>query len=288
MLLPFILLGLSICAVWLPAIPIADSRQIPPWTLLFAASIVAGLSANFLQWPAVASLGLLAVAAWSSSRLNNPALRRIATLAAIALALGLALHLLPGFKNPIVIKAATFSPDSTPFTQQANFDKGAAGLLMLALMVPRIGSLKDMRSSLKPVLLCAVLTVAIVMAAAYLVGYVRWNPKWPSVALTFLVVNLLFTCVAEEVFFRGVIQEKLASAFRRSTLSVWLPITISTIMFAIAHFGGGLVYVCLAGIAGLGYSIAYALTRRIEAPVLTHFAVNLVHFVGFTYPAIAR
>jgi membrane protease YdiL (CAAX protease family) len=37
-----------------------------------------------------------------------------------------------------------------------------------------------------------------------------------------------------------------------------------------------------------GYASAFAVTRRIEAAILTHFAFNAVHFVAFTYPAMAH
>jgi hypothetical protein len=33
---------------------------------------------------------------------------------------------------------------------------------------------------------------------------------------------------------------------------------------------------------------AYLRTGRIEASILTHFALNSAHFFGFTYPAAAR
>ena len=33
--------------------------------------------------------------------------------------------------------------------------------------------------------------------------------------------------------------------------------------------------------------MAYARTRRIEAAILTHIAVNATHFLLFTYPALA-
>ncbi len=48
------------------------------------------------------------------------------------------------------------------------------------------------------------------------------------------------------------------------------------------------LYVVVATLSGLGYSIAYAATRRIEAAVLTHFGVNAIHFFGFTYPHLVQ
>jgi membrane protease YdiL (CAAX protease family) len=46
--------------------------------------------------------------------------------------------------------------------------------------------------------------------------------------------------------------------------------------------------VLFATLAGLGYAAAYLRSGRIEGAILTHFALNAVHFVAFTYPALVR
>lgn len=288
MLVSFALLGPSIFAVWLPAIPVPAWRPVPPWVPLFAAAVIAGMFTGVLQWPGALSLAVLAALAWSSHNADNKSLRVVATLAVIVLALALALHAVPGFRNPVVIDAVRFSSDSAPFTQYANFDKGAVGLLLVALMAPHLTGLRDLRRIAEPSLLAALATVIAVLGVAVALGYVRWDPKWPPEALTFLTLNLLFTCVAEEAFFRGVIQEKLTQAFERFPRLAWLPVVISTLLFALAHARGGLPLIALAAMAGLGYSLAYAWTRRVEAAVFVHFAVNAIHFLCFSYPHIAR
>ena len=47
-------------------------------------------------------------------------------------------------------------------------------------------------------------------------------------------------------------------------------------------------YVVLVFFAGCGYGVAYKLGGGIEAAVGTHFIVNLVHFLFFTYPMLAN
>lgn len=288
MLVSFALLGPSICAVWLPSIRVPSWRPVPPWALLFAAAVVAGLLTGVLQWPGALSLVVLAALAWSARSVDNRWLKLFSILAVIVLALGLALHVVPGFKKPVVIDAVRFSVDSSPFTLYANFDKGAVGLLLLALMVPHLNGVDDLRRIAKPLLLAAMVTVVAVLGTVIAIGYVRWDPKWPPQVWTFLSINLLFTCVAEEAFFRGVIQEQLTQALEPHPRLIGLPILVSALLFGFAHAGGGLPLVALATLAGLGYSVVYAVTRRIEAAILVHFAVNAVHFVGFSYPHIAR
>jgi membrane protease YdiL (CAAX protease family) len=288
MLVSFALLGPSICAVWLPAIRVHSWPPVPPWVLLFAAAVIAGLSSGILKWPGALSLVILATLAWSGRSAGNRWLRRSSILAVIVLALALALHVVPGFRNLVVIDAARFSVDSAPFTLYANFDKGAVGLLLLALMAPHIGSVGELRRIARPLLLAVLATVVAVLGTAAAMGYVRWDPKWPPQVWTFLTINLLFTCVAEEAFFRGVIQEQLTKAIEGHPRFMWLPVVVSTSLFALAHASGGLPLVALAALAGLGYSVAYGITRRVEGAILVHFAVNAVHFAGFSYPYMAR
>lgn len=46
-------------------------------------------------------------------------------------------------------------------------------------------------------------TTVAVLRIGIVIGYVRPELKFPPIAFGFLATNLLFTCVAEEAFFRG-------------------------------------------------------------------------------------
>ena len=46
-------------------------------------------------------------------------------------------------------------------------------------------------------------------------------------------------------------------------------------------------YALLAGLSGAGYAVVFQRTARLEMAALTHFTVNAVHFLLFTYPALA-
>ena len=296
----FVLLGLAICVVWLPNISLAGNVALPPWVLAFAAAILAGLSEGALTPAALPFLAALAALTWASTAVSAQGWSTLLTTLAAFLAIALSLHLLPGFNNQPLIHAVKLSPDAAPFTQYLNFDKGTVGLLFLAAYAPRMRSLAELREVVRPTLVAIGGTVVLVFGAAMASGYVRPDLKLPALTLTFVAVNLLFTCVAEEVFFRGLIQERLArwverltataklgSRLQRSSALRWLPVAVSTVLFALAHFAGGPPLVLLAGLAGLGYAVAYMQTRRIEVAIATHISVNVFHFLGFTYPYVA-
>ncbi|MGV8346559.1 hypothetical protein ACV330_30375, partial [Pseudomonas aeruginosa] len=49
-------------------------------------------------------------------------------------AVGLFLHLLPGFANPRILDKAVVGPQSLPFTMYFNFDKALVPFLLLACL----------------------------------------------------------------------------------------------------------------------------------------------------------
>lgn len=284
----FLLLGLSICAVWLPAgIPMGASRRLPPWSPCFMAAVASGVMAGVLNGQAVLALVVLVGMAWMSRRTPSRAGRAAWSAAAVLLALALAFHLVPGFKNLLVAQGLQVSERSAPMSLYANFDKGAMGLVLLAFFSRRAVSRADWRGVARWGLGGAVVTAGVVIGAACATGHVAFDPKMPAIAPQFLAINLLFVCVAEEAFFRGMVQERLTVLVAGRASLGWVPVAASASLFGLAHAPGGMALALLAAVAGLGYSLVYAKTRSIEASVLTHFAVNAVHFIGFTYPYLS-
>lgn len=287
MLMTFGLLGLSICATWLEPMRIGNRFTLSPWLLPFIGAIVAGLVEAYLTWPALIGLGAFGIVAYMTSRPAASRLQQIlcGSLTAL-LALALALHVLPGFHNPLIVTNIQFSPDAMPLTQHANFDKAAVGLILLAFLTNRARTLGEWGDMLQRAFPVALVTIAVVIAAAVVAGYVRLDAKLSWYAPIFLATNLLFVCVAEEAFFRGFLQERLGKSLSGIRFGTLITIVCSAVLFGAAHLGGGMVYAGIATIAGLGYAYSYAVTRRIEAPILVHFGLNAVHFIGFTYPRI--
>jgi membrane protease YdiL (CAAX protease family) len=285
--LTFLLLALAVALVWLPAWRIGE-RRVFPWTVAFAAACAAGTLASprVLEPGALAALAVLAALAWGGAA--APRGRCAFVVLAALLALAMSLHLLPGFHPAVLFHDIRLTPDAAPFALALGFDKAAAGLLLLAAFSVRSMSWRQFSSQGSAIAVGAVATAAISIGIALAAGYVRFEPKWPAAAPAFLVANLLFTCVAEEAFFRGLIQERLMrlADARRQPAWNWIAIAVSTALFGLAHAGGGSTWMLVATIAGLGYAAIYARTRTIEGAILVHFIVNAAHFLGFTYPRL--
>lgn len=286
-MLSAVLLGLAVLAAWCP--PLAGRWPLWPW--LAAAAFGAGMVDGVFGGTALAVMAALAATVAAVHRMGHGRWRAALIVVAGLLAFALALHAVPGVANPLLARDVQVSAGAAPFTVWMSLDKGFAGLLLLSLC-PLAMRGADWRVTAQALLRVAPLTVLCVVGASLAAGLVRWDPRWvagwPAVTLPFLLGNLLFTCAAEEVFFRGLIQAHLQAWLRPHRGGVALAVLLTAALFGAAHLGGGPVYAAIAGLAGLGYGWAFARGGRIEAAILTHFIVNAVHFSGFTYPYLQR
>jgi membrane protease YdiL (CAAX protease family) len=283
--LTFGLLGLAICSVWFPPIQFGKHAALPPWPLLFIAAVVAGLFSGYVTWVGTIALFSFAILVYLAKEpLPNRALRAIAGVLVIIAALALALHVVPGYRPAVLIPGVKISADAPPFTLRANFDKASVGLLLVALLSNRVRSHSEWRFVFKRTWPIAGVTTALVVTVALAGSFVALDPKLSQYTPVFFATNLLFTCVAEEAFFRGFLQERLTSLLKHVRFGSPIAVVCVALLFGLAHLGGGPTYMLFASMAGIGYGWVYASTRRIEVPILLHFSLNAVHFLGFTYP----
>lgn len=290
MLLTTLLLGLAICAVWLPDLPVTPRTRLPPWTLLLAAATAAGLASGVLDARGALCVAVLCALAFGSVHAPQPVLRRVLVGATVLLALALGFNKVPGFQPSVFAQDVQVSPGAPPIRLSAHFAPGLAGLVLLAFFARRARSLRELASVLPRALAIAVATTMVVVGAAWATGYVRFDPKLPAITAAHLAKILLWTCVVEESFFRGVVQHGLAQLrpLRERPQLAWVPVAIASLLFGLAHLPGGWTYAGLAALAGVGYGWAYARTGLIEAAMLAHFAVNATHFLLFTYPQLLQ
>ena len=282
------LLALAVLALWLGGGDRASAVRRNVWLLPWVASLAVALAFGIVQPVGLVWIAALAAAAWGFLRPSANRWQLVtAGVALLVLAAGLSLHRLPGFNNPRVISSVRFSADAIPFTLYLNYDKTLVGLFILGWCHARMTRAVEWRAMLAAAAPRAVGVIALLMVLSVAAGYVRFEPKFPADTWLWLWVNLCFTCLAEEALFRGFIQAQLQRLWQGRSWGAGLALAVAAVSFGLAHAAGGAAYVALATVAGLGYGWIYQRTRRIEASILTHFALNTVHFFAFTYPALS-
>ncbi len=277
----FITLTLALALLWAPA-----RAWIVPGALALMFALVGGLI------DLRGLIGLLAFAAACIAANRARGLLMVVVTHAIMLAIGagLFLHLLPGIDNPRVVSEAVLSAGAAPYSKYLNFDKGVAGLFLLGLYAPdRLTSDEGLRH-LPGLVWRFAITTTIVMALSLALSFVRWDPKLPSWWPLWTWSMIALTALPEEAVFRGVVQTWIARWLTGAEVAQapLIAMTVAGLLFGIAHIAGGPAYVLLATVAGLGYGWVYASTRSIGASIAAHTGLNIIHFLFFTYPALAR
>ncbi len=281
-LFSYLFLYLTVLLLWVPG-----KQKIPAWSVSLIISVILGLINHQLELVALVPIILLAFAVYySQAEKMFIFMRIISGLLVIVLSIGLAAHKFPGFHNLKVLDNVYLSTNAAPFTFYLNFDKTIVGIFILGIGFQLVSTKKEWMLLFKQLLLKAPIVILSIIIAAYILGFIKFDPKVPDSIWLWMVTNLLFVCMAEEAFFRGFLQKNLALMMRKIRYGDYLALLIAAIFFGLAHYAGGIKFMALAAVAGLGYGWVYLTTKRIEGSILTHFGLNLTHFLLFTYPAL--
>ncbi|MGI3042030.1 CPBP family intramembrane glutamic endopeptidase [Shewanella algae] len=290
--------------IWLAlmlAVPFALLRRIPIALLLLATSLLLALFLGRIAAPTLILVGLLLALAFKlpqrrqrfcrqansakSAAANNEAneqslirFKQLAVFGAQGLillsAVALTVHLLPGFDNLKLLDKVQASSGSAPFSMYLNLDKPLSLFLLLLAWPLVAGTPKPLPR--RKIILLALLFAATpaLLGLASLSGAINWDPKLPGWWWLFALNNLLLTCVAEEVLFRGALQQYLVK--RGGAL---LGITLASVLFGLAHLAGGWTLALFAALAGVLYGLVFQLSGRLWLAALCHFCLNFCHLL---------
>jgi len=254
------------------------------WQASYLLLLVIGLIAGSLTYLAlIPAIFLIFSLKWYKHRKPYFVLVLFAIL---AVAIGLGLHVVPGFNNYQHLSGVSLSPTAADFDIWFNYDKSMFGLLAIGIVLRKdlIRSFSELKLAISAFLPLAIFGITLVYLLGIALGYSSfdWTPS--LVFLPWALKNIVFTVLAEEMVFRGLIQRELSLRFNTNNIGAHLSVVVPGILFGVAHFGGGLYYVLLSSVAGILYGYTYKITGRIEAPIATHFLLNAGHFLFFSYP----
>ena len=282
-LVGYVLLILAILSIWI-------HPKIWMWGPLFGASGVFAYFGHVLDPAGLIPLAIVGTAYYIASRNISGFTRLFVVMIAAIITIGIYTHFVKGFHNLLVAANWQRSPDAQTINIYANYDKAAVALLILGLYFHRpIQSKKELYSMLAKTLPWMLFAAIILLPLSQFLEMVHWDPKLPLITPTWLVLQIFFAAIPEEVFYRGFLQREIALRLNNPMAGPFAVLIVS-LLFALLHlfFVPQLTFVLAAFVASLLYGTIYQLTGRIESAILTHLFVNICHFFFFTYPVLAN
>lgn len=192
-------------------------------------------------------------------------------------------HDVQGFSNPIIFDHVRTSPISSYYSMRLNLDKFIAAIIIFSMHRQNNFSIKLSITELKTTMLISIICIATIMLPALLSGYIRFDPKIPDITAIWGLNNLLCVCFSEEVVFRLYVQNKLNCVIKSSFVSI----ALASLVFGFYHYymNSSIILAILSSICGMFYGYAFLKTNNnVACSMITHFLLNLVHLLLFTYP----
>ncbi len=243
--------------------------------------LLAAATTGYTTWVFFAvALAYIALTAWMVEQALPTAIRWARYVLWFLASAALVTHAMPGYEGLVVADYVLLKAGSTYTDLYFNHDKVLVAWSLLNFI-------PFFRQSTTPkpltpfwlIPLALTLGIAATLTLAVTLGLINWQPGWTPWFWIFAAGNLLNTCIAEELLFRGLLQRQLQ---KRITPLLALP--VAAVLFGIAHLAGGWAYVGVATLAGVVYGLAYYWTGRVAWAVFVHWLLNLSHFMLFTYP----
>lgn len=241
--------------------------------LLPTLGLALGFALDFIQPVGLACGGLFAgFLLFAQGHLPKKLWWTLSFLASIALAA----HLLPGFQPWQLWPPRQLSADAAPYALRLSWDKLLVGLTLFAWWLGQKTTTAFQPQRVGWVVLITLLAVPLLALA---LGLVDWQPKWPAGLMLWLLVNLGVAVLAEELLFRTWLQPALVAG-----LGTWPGIVLTASLFGAVHVPFSPLFALVAGVAGLGYGLAFHYSGRLSVAMALHGAVNLLHLLLLSYP----
>ncbi|MGJ3354552.1 lysostaphin resistance A-like protein [Providencia sp. Je.9.19] len=248
--------------------------------LLLLVSIGLAFFAHIINWQVILLLTFIVIIGGIHFYFKHNLILKISSeIILIVCAVGLFIHLFPGFNNTKYLDKVIVGPQSSPFSMYFNFDKALIPFILLACL-PTLFSSRPTKTATWRQWGLLVIAVPILLLVATFAGGLGFELHFPTWLPAFILCNLFFVSLAEEALFRGYLQQRLTLWLG----SPYLALILSALLFGGLHFTGGPLLILFATLSGVIYGLAWMWSGKLWLAVSFHFGLNLVHLLFFTYP----
>lgn len=235
-----------------------------------------------ILWYALPFIAAFAVASFICYRPKTHDFTKfVAGFITILLDTCLFLRKIPGFVNLQIYQDIQLSSNLTLLIN-FSLEKQLVSCFLVLFAISPIRTLSEWKNMFVKIYPYIILFLVLIVTIAVMIGYAVFDPKMPDNTIIRALNKLFYTCLVEEVFFRGFIQNNIISCLKKYRHKNIISLIITSLLFGIAHLRKGIVFVLLAFIAGIFYGFVYIKSKRIEASILAHFCLNFIRLIFFS------
>lgn len=190
-------------------------------------------------------------------------------------------HIFPGVNNVLISKNILIGKTGIHWNLYVNYDKSLISFLALT----KINSYQKRKViNYKYSIVAIFFSIISIFVLSLKTNFIKYDFKIDSILLLWSINNLFMVCVAEEIFFRYFLYNAFVKLKFFNKYRILFGLLLSSLFFSLFHYSGGIIYISLAFLAGIIYCLLYILSGKLEASILGHFILNLIHFIFFSYP----
>lgn len=285
--LPYCLLTLSLLLGWWGAAVEVRQYRIPLWSLMLMLAVVVAWGVGVVTPPGLFWAALFWAVLYYYQHSPVYWLSQGCLYALFALCYLMATHALPGFKRQVIFEDYWHGTSVFPSSLYTHFDLGFLGVVLFCSLADPLKTGKQWLAALKSARWLPLILFALFVVAEYI--WLVPDPKWNTNILWQLLAGLLFVVIAEEAFFRLLLQRQIEKYLGGTDPeSVYVAIFATALLSTLWNMGER-IYVemyIFYFLSGLFYAYVYGRTRSIELTILMHLVVNALHMIFFVYPGV--
>lgn len=192
---------------------------------------------------------------------------------------------IPGIENWRIIDAELIGESTVHYSLLLYVDKAFVAICLGVFgFIPlrRKLHLKYVMLRMLPV---SIITLLLLSSLGLLLGVVNIDIKLPDLWLIWAITNLLTMCVSDELYHRFFLLAGIARFLGNGIPGKIIALIVSASMCTLTH-PGPVNYMFMVFLAGIMFGVVFLQTRRVEATIILHFTVNVIHFLLFSYPML--
>lgn len=276
----YLFLILTLISVWI-------NRRIWIWLPLLGISFAFAYFGGIVELKALVPIGILFLCHAMLTKEIGSFWRLFTVMIAAVISFGFLTHYIVGFDNIRLVSSWGSSTNAVPMNIYMNYDKPLIAIFVLGLYLPLLRNKDAFIKMLMITIPWCALTAFVVLGLGLYLNCILFAFKVPSITLAWLIVQLFFVVIPEEVFFRGFLQREIAQDLH-NRVSGLLAVLVVSLLVGLVHLLmiPNTCFFLGAFITSLFYGGIYLITGSIESAIITHYFFNIIHFFFFTYPLL--